>query len=300
MLRHRQRRTSVALRSLPWQDRLAKSGQKSLVRSIQGNDAEVLRVLRKASDDLEKIIGRLPGPNIGNTVRRAQYRQIRDTIRQISDDAWSDIGTLTSENLDSVTRKAVNLNRQMMDYLIGTVPKDAKLLAAQFRSATMRSFQDVRSRLLNSIDLSKTVFNNQALTAGKIDEIVNQGILLQQSADEIAQGVVGYINPDTPGGARYAAQRLGRTELNNAYHTTSVRCYNESPHVRGVLWVLSGSHGQDDDCDELADTDEFETGAGVYPPEAVPFKPHPNCFCYTTAITMTPDQFADALLGGEF
>jgi len=299
MAAHRSVEVRVGLRSLPWQERISKQGQKSLIKTIQANDARVLKAIQAAADDVEALIKQLPGPNVGNTVRRAQYRQIRDAIKGIDKELWKQVEATTNASLSQATQHAVSENKQLLDYLMRAVPSNATILAQSYRSSALRSFQDVRSRVLNDIKLSGKVFRNTALMNGEIDSIVNEGILLQRSAAEIADDVVGYINPDTPGGARYAAQRLGRTELNNAFHTTSIRCYQESPHVRGVQWELSGSHGQDDDCDELADTDEFDLGAGVYPPEDVPFKPHPQCFCYTTAITLTPEEFADGIVSGE-
>ena len=289
----------VALRSLPWQERVSKQGQRSLIRTIRANDARVLQAIEDAANAAEVLIKQLPGPNVGNTVRRAQYRQIRDAIKAIDKELWKQVEASTRASLSQVTQQAITENKQLLEYLMRAVPNNATILAQSFRSSALRSFQDVRSRILNEIKLSGKVYRNTALTTGKIDSIVNEGILLQRSAAEIASDVVGYINPDTPGGARYAAQRLGRTELNNAFHTTSIRSYQESPHVRGVQWELSGSHGLDDDCDELADTDEFDLGAGVYPPEDVPFKPHPQCFCYTTAITLTPEEFVDAIVTRE-
>lgn len=37
-------------------------------------------------------------------------------------------------------------------------------------------------------------------------------------------------------------------------------------------------------CDDLAETDMFGLGDGVYPPDAVPITPHPSCLCFTTIV----------------
>jgi hypothetical protein len=118
---------------------------------------------------------------------------------------------------------------------------------------------------------------------------------------ELARLVRNYIHPDTPGGVSYAAQRLARTEINNAFHTTSLRHYNEQPWVEGVKWSLSSSHPHADACDEYATEVHFRGGEpGVYKPEDTPSKPHPQCFCYVSPVTMSDEAFIRAFNAGEF
>ena len=54
-----------------------------------------------------------------------------------------------------------------------------------------------------------------------------------------------------------------------------------SPVVEGIKWELSAQHPEWDVCDYLSKQDLYGLGAGVYPPELLPPKPHPNCLCYS-------------------
>lgn len=153
---------------------------------------------------------------------------------------------------------------------------------------------------MNAIDLSPRVYKNRALAAGQVDQAINTGILLGKSSKEIAADVRGLISARAPGGVSYSALRLGRTELNNAFHTTQTRAYAEQPWVAGVKWNLSGSHPRPDACDEYARQDHDDLGAGVFRRQNVPGKPHPQCLCYITAITISREDFIDNLFAGRY
>jgi len=78
----------------------------------------------------------------------------------------------------------------------------------------------------------------------------------------------------------YKAKRLARTEINNAYWESGRLSAQESPVVLGISWNLSNRHPKWDVCDILANQDLYGLGKGIYPPEALPPKPHPNDLCY--------------------
>lgn len=283
-----------------WQARVAKGGQRALLRLIQEQDKELAKIVLRAAKDAEKIIASIPGDTVGEIVRQAMYQQRRTSLLEVAVQMWGDdVPATILKNLSTATQMSANANRQILQVLARATPRYAAILSDSMLVSARSTFQDMRSRLLNEIDLSPSVFKNRALMMGRIDNIVNSGIGLGQSAREIAGAVRGYINPSVMGGQRYAAMRLGRTELNNAFHTTSIRSYIESPYVIGVKWNLSGSHKVSDECNEFADHEDG-MGEGVFEKTAVPFKPHPMCFCFLTPITPTVDEFADRLTSGEY
>jgi hypothetical protein len=289
------------VQSRPWQIRLQRNGQRALFRLLQEQDDVLRDIVEKTSKEARNIVVSLPSEGVGSVVRTAQYNQSRQALLEVASEMWIDeIPRSVTQNLSTATQMAVNTNYQLLQILGRATPSYAAILQDSMLSSARRTFQDVRSRLLNGINLSPSVFNNRALMMGKIDDIVNSGIGLGQSAREIADSVQQYINPNVMGGQRYAALRLGRTELNNAYHTTSLRSYAESPYVEGVQWKLSGSHPSGDVCNELAEEDQHDLGKGVFPSDNVPFKPHPQCFCYIVPVTPTADEFIDRLTSGEY
>ena len=266
--------------------------QRSLAGLIQSQDLVLRDALIKASRSAGQIISGLPGNGVGVAIRRAFYAQRQLALSNIAVELWDDIPRTIRGNLDVAAQLAANANRQVLSVLTRATPGYAAILADSMLHSAGSTFFDVQSRIVNEIDLSPSVYKNRALMTGKIDDLVNTGIALGQSAREIADAVIDHINPSVVGGQRYAAHRLGRTELNNAFHTTSRATYQESPYVKGVVWNLSGSHEREDECDDW-DGEIFEKGE-------VPDKPHPQCFCYLTPVTPTPEEFADRMTSGEY
>jgi hypothetical protein len=88
--------------------------------------------------------------------------------------------------------------------------------------------------------------------------------------------VRGSIRPDTPGGVGYAAKRLGRTEVNNAFHAQAINDVREKPWVNAVKWNLSKVH-----VPKPGDKCELYDGQ-IFGKDEVPNKPHPQCMCYIT------------------
>lgn len=116
------------------------------------------------------------------------------------------------------------------------------------------------------------------------------GILTQQDPRKIAQDVERYIKPTTPGGTHYAALRVARTEMNNAFHDTARQEAKGSPWTQSMQWHLSGRHPEPDECNEYADTDKHALGKGAFPVDDVPDKPHPQCLCFVTPNLPSPAQ----------
>ena len=83
---------------------------------------------------------------------------------------------------------------------------------------------------------------------------------------------------------RYHSLVIARTEANNAFRAGHVEQAKASPWVRGIKWNLSASHRIECECEVLAEQDLYGLGPGVYPPDRLPERPHPNCFCFFTDV----------------
>lgn len=180
---------------------------------------------------------------------------------------------------------------------------DAEFLLRSARATASRGLNTVEARLSGRsfVPLSQRVYHSRALVIGHVDTVVEDALARGASASELAKDVRAFIKPNTPGGVRYAAMRLGRTELNNAFHASQVKSAIESPWTVGVKWNLSGSHPRPDECNENAESSHFSGGAaGVFKPDDVPGKPHPNCLCYMTSEDLSRDAFIKAFRQGKF
>ena len=124
--------------------------------------------------------------------------------------------------------------------------------------------------------LSVRVYRTKNLANNWVKNQVNSAILRNASAQEIATAVRKSIRPNTPGGVSYAAMRLGRTELNNAFHATTIALSQDRPWIIGMEWNLSTTH---EVSRNLANPEVCEVyAAREWTVENVPKKPHPQCF----------------------
>lgn len=191
-------------------------------------------------------------------------------------------GSLAAEDEARIFREA-GVPKGMIDAYVTAQRTQA---AAQIDAALTRI-------TTSYIPLSEQVYKTHALASGLVDRRVNAMLASGASPRELARSVRGLIDPNTRGGASYAALRLGRTEINNAAHASALARMRGKPWVRTVDWNLSGSHPRDDICDDLE-------RASPYTPESVPEKPHPQCLCTITATPISDDEFIDGLFGGDF
>lgn len=294
------------MRATSWQKSAGESGYFNYLQAQKVTDADLVGILEDASknvnNQVESVLSQ-KGSGIGKKVRIQQYQMHQAAINERINELWDSMGKKILQGTELSTA-AGSEAQQLFAQFLATAAEVEGISTAQlehsFVTAARRSAENVRSRVMNNIDFSSNVYKNKALSAKWVQREVNRGIAQGQSAKEIANRVRDLIRPDTPGGVSFAAKRLGRTELNNAFHTTSVRAAGRLPFTTGIQWFLSASHPRPDQCDTLAERDDYDLGAGVYQIGSVPFKPHPQCLCFTTTITVDQKQFENNLLAGHY
>ena len=143
------------------------------------------------------------------------------------------------------------------------------------------------------VPLSKQVYNTQKLASGWVDATINRGLAGGWSADRLAKEIAGSIDPKVRGGVSYAADRLARSEINNAFHASAAERYRKSGLVSEVIWNTSSSHPENDVCDEYRDASPFAFNK-------VPSKPHPFCYCFITPKLDSEEEFMRKLMAGEY
>lgn len=251
-------------------------------------DAKLRKVLLLASNDAKRRVLQLSGQEgVGSRIRAAQLELAQRQLRM-----WAEIGTIIEDGIYLNAKAVADVNELFTDDLIRSL--GVRPSAGFRRSMLAQANNTVKTYLARQnlgMTLSERVYKNGQVASGRIDRIVDNGILRGASAREIARDVSKFINPNTPGGASYAAMRLGRTELNNSFHQAANDAYASNPFVEKVRWSLSQSHPRPDDCDGLV---------GVYDPSEVPNKPHPQCLCFTTPEVMGNAELKRRFKAGEF
>lgn len=261
--------------------------------AYQPTAQEMTALLVDAANEAERLIPKMIEQNtFGSKMRAAQTALVLREVRAMLAAMWGDYLPLLKNGMTEARLAAAGLAAQdaIFQYLKtrgADIPHLRAAILAQARSGMATAI----AKASNGIPLSTAVYYTQALAQGWVDRRVRNGLVLGKSAKEIAKDVRDLIRPDTAGGVSYAAMRLARTEINNAFHTENITRQEDKPWVTGMRWHLSRSHPEPDECDALV---------GVHAKGAIPGKPHPQCFCYVTPEQIGEDEWIDRFLDGEY
>jgi hypothetical protein len=259
--------------------------------------ADLRRILNDAANNIERTIARLaPYDGLGVQIRVAQLQQALLDVRLGILDLYGKATPSIQAGVERATAHAADGAMALTQFMAEAATPG---LAQPFLAGASSAIENVRSRMLDGFRLSPQVYKTSALSEGWVEREAYRGLAAGKSAKEIAGSVATMIRPDTPGGVSFAAMRLGRTELTNAFRSTSDRMAQKMPWVIGEKWELSGSHPREDECDDFADADTEGLGGGVYSPGNLPDS-HPQCLCYTTDIVIDPSEFLDNLVSGAY
>lgn len=261
-------------------------------RKLQSaTEAELRKILEATAKAIQRRIAALP-VGVGGQVRAAQLRVTLAAVNALMRQMW--VGRI-NPLLERAIHDSLQASEDAIEALervayAGLSERAAETLVAGLRAAGASGLKSDAARRARA--LSRRVFNNRALDDGRVEQIIRQGLISGLSAKELAADVYKYVSPTAPGGSAYSAMRLARTEINNAFHERQIEGAKR-PGVEAVKWNLSGSHKVPDECNLFA-------AHKPYPPDEVPDKPHPNCFCYLTYVMMPPAEFKRALEAGDF
>ena len=252
-------------------------------------DVDLDRILRIAANDAKRMIMSLQGnEKIGASVRRAQQELARAHIQMWREGIKGVMVDGIGMSFDQTAKRMAIFDEVLLRSVDGNLAYWRQSMLETARVG-MDSFL---SRKVNGITLSERVYRDGLAQSAKLRDMIDSSLLRGLSVREIASQAFAFIDPLTPGGTSYAAKRLARSEINNAYHQSSIRRAQDSPWVTHMRWNLSSSHPKPDECDQFAHDEHTRGGgSGVFRKGDVPGKPHPQCFCYVTPITVDDDEF---------
>ena len=261
-------------------------------RKVQGDaEKELIRILEKTAIMIQQRILRMR-PGIGGVVRASQLKLVLAAIRRLQESMWSDaITPALARQIEASLKAGESAVEALTRVAYASLSEGAaEELIRGLKAAAESGLKSDAAR--RKRELSERVYKLRALHEGKVEEIIRSGLIAGLSARELAKEAHAYVSPNTKGGASYAAMRLARTEINNAFHERQIEGATR-PGVKAVKWNLSGSHKVPDECNIYA-------AHKPYAPDAVPDKPHPNCFCYLTYVMESPEDFRTALENGAY
>jgi hypothetical protein len=277
------------------------------LQTMRAADRQVLQAIEQARRDINKMLREVESrPGIGAAVRQEQLLLVKRNLMREQSKLWRRLGEVVRARRLEAAANAIQLSQTIDAVLLRSVgglrngAKLAQAIADSERDAAERHMDRLIARVNGDsyVPLSQRVYNSEVNINGTINRKINSFLSRGLSAREAAMELRQYINPNTPGGIRYAAMRLSRTEINNAAHAVTIDAQRGKPWVEGMQWRLSSSHPKPDICDQYAHGGS--RGDGRYSVGSTPSKPHPHCFCFVTPTTVSEKEFMDSLLGGRY
>ena len=267
---------------------------KTFARISRTTDRELLTLLARAAKENAQFAEDLIGaPTIGARVRGGQAKIAQAQLYRSMHDMYEDLGHLIIRGEYEAAQAAYNSMHEIQSKVWKRGGKPLTDLDRVLRAQGAAGVDAFISRQENVVALSRLVYKNRDLALGVVNKRINLALLRGQSAQEAARDIARLIRPDVPGGISYAAMRLARTEINNAFHYESIRATREMPWVTGYKWHTSNSHPEPDICNTYANKPPFRK-------TEVPAKPHPHCLCYITPETVDPETFDRNLRKGQY
>lgn len=261
-------------------------------------DKKVVSALQRAMYDAGKSADKLKGDTIGKRTKRYQANLVRNEIRAVIKTMFKDlVPTIHAGQQDAAEAAATAALKQDAKVLKALFPdpKDRKTWEVSFKQSARHGIGAMVTRIEKTqLPLSKRVYKTSAWTSGNLDKVINSHLARGSSAQELAKAVRKYIDPKTPGGVSYAALRLARSEINNAFHAMSIDAAAQFPWVEEMEWHLSKSHGEEG-C-----LCEFYADEGLFPIDDVPPKPHPQCMCFVVPHAISWPEFENKFKSGLF
>lgn len=266
----------------------------------RGADRRIDAALREAAkgldDEIEKIAGK---EGVSIAVRRSQLVGSKGLITKVLHHLFEIMGTTVREEQLKAAQAAVDASVDWDKQLLKLIEPDAAkraILEVSLRQGAERQVQAMITRVLKTeLPLSRRVWRSEALAKRQVSKLVNSGLARGISAAELAKQVRQFVDPSTSVGATYAAKRLARTEINNAFHAQSIAHNIDKPWVEGFDWHLSRSH-----TPRPGDKCEVYAQQGFFSKSTVPSKPHPQCFCYITPRVTDLTEFGSRAKAGEY
>jgi hypothetical protein len=264
-------------------------------------DSTISKALANAAQDAyDELVKLDASTTFSQGVKNAQLRIVVKQVAAVLKDVFNDTLTITTSGQKNAAILAVDKFAETDKKFLSAAFKQSgdvdSFIAGQETSAQLGIAHAISSITKANYKLSTNVYRSEKLANNWVKTKVNSIILRNGSAKDIATAVQDSIKPTAPGGASYAALRLGRTELNNAFHATSVSVAQNRPWVQNMGWYLSATHIIDPMHPEICEQYSRQN----FTVDKVPPKPHPQCRCYVAPKLISYDAFLANLTAGQY
>lgn len=176
-----------------------------------------------------------------------------------------------------------SMQAKVADDYVAELKRQAGILGLVAEGDQLWSSKEVAKQItaqVNGATFSQRIWANQDALKARLDEVISTGILRGDNPREIARQLKRQVR-DTVTNHRYVTERIARTESARAQFNAQKALIKQNGY-RYVKWYAEP--GACKICREIADSDRYDLGFGVYPVDEVPSIPaHPNCRCSISA-----------------
>lgn len=258
-------------------------------------EAEIKEMYRELIEIVERDIASLSDKdNISAVMREFQLQRIKTGLQNAIETIGTRVNGVVRQSMTTTSQQMVDATKDFLKQVGFPNP----LIKPAYQNVPAAIVERVASGQLYEGDwsLSKAIWADVKSKQSEINKIIAQGIALNKSSYDIAKDLETYVNPDAkkpwnwgvvyPGTSKvidYNAQRLARTAVSHAYQQAFNECVAPNPFVEAVQWNNAHSGKVCPFCQELAETDQYGLGEGIFPKGEEPLD-HPNGMCYLTAV----------------
>lgn len=249
---------------------------------------ELIEIVEKDIQNLSKK------DNISSIMKENQLRNIKVGLQKSLETIGVKVNGVVRQSMTTTSKQVVDATKKFLSN--AGMPK--VLVRAAYQNVPTEVVERVASGQLyqGNWSLSKAIWADVNSKQSEINKIIAQGIALNKSSYDIAKDLEKYVDPGAkkdwdwgkvyPGTSKhidYNAQRLARTAVTHAYQQAFDECVKPNPFVEAVQWNNAHSGRVCPFCIELAETDQYGLGEGIFPKGEEPLD-HPNGMCYLTAV----------------
>lgn len=255
--------------------------------TIQDTRRQIAKAYEKA---MEELNDKAAGAKSKLTQRWADtyIGEMRARVHEL----WKQVGDLTEAGMHKAAGSAVGAQVDLLSDAADLMGLDMR---GRFAATFARTPDEAVASVLQGglykgkqAGLSRRIWNNEALQAGRIEEAIVQALAQQDGGAKLARALRGFVREDAEGGsnvydlfdpdkASYNARRLATTAINHAYWSATLMTAEGNPYAEFLHWELSAVGTHCPYCIDYASHDEG-LGIGNWPLDSAPL-PHPWCTC---------------------
>lgn len=276
-------------------------------------DLELKQIYIKSAERIANDIRNLPD-SIGPLTRN-HMSVLEQSLRREAEEISSRVESKFREGIAESVKIGMNpLQAYLGDVLSSPgLPFNAMQVQRGFGDVNTRAVEALWARTRHGMKLSERIWNLGNNAEQSIRKILLDAVATGRDAVKVAEDLQQYVKSGVgtlaeaypnmmkrmgyrvPKKLSYEALRLARTEMTLAFQEGTYTAGAVNPAYKGVKWMLSASHPENDICNDYADSDLYGLGAGVYPKGEEPIVPHPNCLCFTVPIVEDKKEFIERL-----